>query len=256
MNWIHEVTVDLGDDFSVCPNTEVLLNASYTQSGSSIAFTWSGNPSEVIDPVQDPTVNPVFPNSIYIVTATDENGCFATSGVQIDVYDVPQISAGDEVTVQSGESVTLTASPDLFVSYIWSPAEGLNTTSGISVISTPSAPITYTVTGTTAEGCISTADVFVKLALPINPMSGFTPNDDSVNDLWDIVNAVDYPNILVEVFNRYGQKVFSSKGYSDDQRWDGNYKGKPLPVGTYYFVIVLNDSFGTKPITGPVTIVR
>jgi large repetitive protein len=256
VNWIHEVTVDLGDDFAVCPDTEVLLNASYTQSGSSIAFSWSGNPSEVIDPVQDPTVNPVFPSSIYTVTATDENGCFATSGVQVNVYDVPEISAGDSVTVQSGESVTLTASPDLFVSYIWSPAEGLNTTSGISVISTPSAPITYTVTGTTAEGCISTADVFVKLALPIKPMSGFTPNGDSVNDKWDIVNAVDYPNILVEVFNRYGQKVFSSKGYSDDQRWDGNYKGKPLPVGTYYFVIVLNDSFGTKPITGPVTIVR
>jgi len=256
VNSTHQVNVDLGADFSVCPNEEVQLNAVYSQSGTTAIFSWFSNPSETIAPVSNPFVRPVYPASIYTVTLTDENGCFATSTIDISVFDVPEIYAGEDVTLMAGTSATLTASPDVFVSYSWTPAAGLNTTSGISVIATPAVATTYYVTGITSEGCPSTDSVFVKIALPINPASGLTPNGDGINDFWEIENAIDYPDILVEVFNRYGQKLFGSRGYSDDKRWDGTYKGKPLPVGTYYFVINVNDSFGTKPITGPVTIVR
>jgi gliding motility-associated-like protein len=42
-------------------------------------------------------------------------------------------------------------------------------------------------------------------------------------------------NVVVTVFNRYGSKVFESKNYRND--WDGTYKNKPVPDGTYYGVI-------------------
>lgn len=255
VNYTHAVNVDLGADFSVCPGETVQLNAVYTQSGSTANFSWDSSPFETIAPVQSPFVNPEAPASLYTVTVTDENGCFASSTVNVSVYEVPEISLGvDTITIMSGESATLTVVDDVFLSYSWSPGEGLNTTMGTTVVATPAGPITYYVTGLTSDGCSATDSVFIKIALPINPTSGLTPNGDGINDEWEIENATDYPNIVVEVFNRYGQKVFSSKGY--DNKWDGNYKGKPLPVGTYYFVIILNDSFGTKPITGPVTIVR
>lgn len=257
VNFTHEVNVDLGADFNVCPGETVQLNAVYTQSGSTANFSWNSSPFETINPVQAPFVNPLAPASLYTVTVTDENGCFASSSVNINVYEVPAISLGvDTIIIMSGESATLTVVDDIFLSYSWNPGEGLNTTIGATVVASPAGPVTYYVTGLTADGCFSTDSVFIKIALPIRPTSGLTPNDDGINDFWEIQNAGDYPNIVVEVFNRYGQKVFSSKGYTDDKRWDGNFKGKPLPVGTYYFVIILNDSFGTKPITGPVTIVR
>ena len=245
----------MGPDFSICPGETVQLNAVYTQSGSTAIFSWDSSPFKTIDPVQSPFVNPEAPASLYTVTVTDENGCFASSTVNVSVYEVPEISLGvDNIIIMSGESATLTVVDDVFLSYSWSPGEGLNTNIGPTVVATPAGPITYFVTGLTSDGCSATDSVFIKIALPINPTSGLTPNGDHINDEWEIENAMDYPNMVVEVFNRYGQKVFSSKGY--DKKWDGNYKGKPLPVGTYYFVIILNDSFGTKPITGPVTIVR
>ena len=66
----------------------------------------------------------------------------------------------------------------------------------------------------------------------------FTPNGDGVNDTWDIGKINDYPNCVVQVFSRYGQMVFQSTGYGVP--WDGTYKGSPLPVGTYYYIINLN----------------
>jgi gliding motility-associated-like protein len=56
----------------------------------------------------------------------------------------------------------------------------------------------------------------------------------------------------VEVFNRYGQPVFYSSGYGTP--WNGTYNGKGVPVGTYYYVIKLQNGF--KPMTGSVTILK
>jgi hypothetical protein len=50
------------------------------------------------------------------------------------------------------------------------------------------------------------------------------------------------------------QTIPTSKGYSDDKRWDGTYKGKEAPIGTYYYVIVPYK--GAEAITGPLTIIR
>ena len=57
------------------------------------------------------------------------------------------------------------------------------------------------------------------------------------------------------MYNRYGSKVFESQDYKND--WDGTYKNKPLPDGTYYYVIdyeLLNNDRVFKK--GNVTILR
>ncbi|WP_082461662.1 gliding motility-associated C-terminal domain-containing protein [Pedobacter sp. PACM 27299] len=53
--------------------------------------------------------------------------------------------------------------------------------------------------------------------------------------------------------NRYGEKVFSAKG--NFQNWDGWYKGKSLPVGTYLYWIDLHEA-RQKTVVGPVTILK
>ena len=88
--------------------------------------------------------------------------------------------------------------------------------------------------------------------------SGFTPNGDGVNDSFVIKGLETYPNNELKVFNRWGNLVYSKKGY--DNSWNGNnggkglYIGKELPDGTYYFIIDLRD--GSKPKTGYVIIKR
>ena len=64
-----------------------------------------------------------------------------------------------------------------------------------------------------------------------------TPNDDLINDLWEIpcIAGGNYPNTSVAVFNQWGAEVYRSKPYRND--WQGTYNGKNLPEGTYFFVV-------------------
>ena len=86
-------------------------------------------------------------------------------------------------------------------------------------------------------------------------MDAFTPNGDGINDRWLITNGNCISTAKAQVFNRYGSKVFESNDYKNN--WDGTYKGKPLPDGTYYYVISFNLVNGqTVLLKGNVTILR
>ncbi|PRX57222.1 PKD domain-containing protein [Flagellimonas meridianipacifica] len=80
-----------------------------------------------------------------------------------------------------------------------------------------------------------------------------TPNGDGANDVFYIENIETFPNNQLTIYNRWGHVVFERAGYSND--WEGTYKGKPLPVGTYYYYIRLNDP-DNRSHSGYVTILR
>jgi gliding motility-associated-like protein len=73
-------------------------------------------------------------------------------------------------------------------------------------------------------------------------------------DTWKIDEAAAYPNIEIEIFDRWGKLVWkSTRGYSVE--WDGkNMNGRNLPMDSYFYVIHLND--GSDQITGTITIMR
>jgi gliding motility-associated-like protein len=104
---------------------------------------------------------------------------------------------------------------------------------------------------TSIGGCSTSDTLFVKvLKNPVIP-NAFSPNGDGINDVWKIDYLDSYQGATVDIFNRYGQKVFSSLGYSNP--WNGKYNGKTLPVGTYYYII--NPKNGRKIFSGSVTII-
>jgi gliding motility-associated-like protein len=80
----------------------------------------------------------------------------------------------------------------------------------------------------------------------------FTPNGDGVNDTWQIQYLSLFTNCSVDIFTRWGQKIYSSVGYSIP--WDGTYRGAALPVGTYYYIINLKN--GSGPLSGFVAIIK
>jgi gliding motility-associated-like protein len=80
----------------------------------------------------------------------------------------------------------------------------------------------------------------------------FSPNNDAINDVWNIGNIQTYPYCTVKIYNSWGNEVFSSNGYPNP--WDGKYNGKELPSGTYYYVIDLGE--GSTPVTGPVSLIK
>ena len=74
---------------------------------------------------------------------------------------------------------------------------------------------------------------FVDLVIP----SGFTPNQDGVNDTWYIGNLEYYEDILLAVYSRTGKKIFESR--SANKEWDGTYNGSEVPAGVYYYYILI-----------------
>ncbi|OQP52706.1 PKD domain-containing protein [Niastella populi] len=65
--------------------------------------------------------------------------------------------------------------------------------------------------------------------------NAFSPNGDGVHDRWVIPGLRAFPDCQLTIYNRYGQTVFSSRGYNEP--WDGNRNGKPVATGTYYYII-------------------
>ena len=67
-------------------------------------------------------------------------------------------------------------------------------------------------------------------------VSGFSPNNDGINDFFVINGAQDYPNNELRIYNRWGNLVYSKKNY--DNTWDGKWiqDTAPVPDGTYFYV--------------------
>lgn len=80
-----------------------------------------------------------------------------------------------------------------------------------------------------------------------------TPNGDSVNDAFIIDGVEQYPDNKLSIYNRWGNQVYQTKGYVNT--WEGTYQGKQLPVGTYYYVLELNDDRSRK-YSGYISIIR
>ena len=89
-----------------------------------------------------------------------------------------------------------------------------------------------------------------KLTIP----NAFSPNNDGIHDTWEIEGLELYPDAIVSIYTRGGQKIGEWKNYKYNP-WDGKHKGKNVPVGSYAYIIQLNQS--TKEnIAGFITILR
>jgi|GEM_PF-6509184 len=117
--------------------------------------------------------------------------------------------------------------------------------------------VTLTVTDINGNVSTCTAKVTVGGVLGVvaclTVFNEFTPNGDGINDYFKIKCIELYPNNAIEVYNRWGHKVYEKRNYNND--WDGTAntgnvirRGEKLPVGTYYYILDLGD--GTKPLSG------
>jgi gliding motility-associated-like protein len=137
----------------------------------------------------------------------------------------------------------------------------ISTLPTIATTATKTSPVgQYTIT---ASGAVSRNYVInyieglltiTPLPLPIVIPNTFTPNGDGINDFWNISGLAFYNNVNVSIYNRWGVLLYYSAGYS--KPWDGTFKSSKLPVGTYYYVILVDVGKSTKTFSGPIAIIR
>jgi gliding motility-associated-like protein len=185
---------------------------------------------------------------------TNVQGCNSDTAFKNILVDPnPVLIMSPSRTILEGASVSL--DPQFIygtqLSYLWTPSQFLNSDNIKAPIATPTNDITYQLLVTGIGGCSISDNIFIKvLKNPVIP-NAFSPNGDGINDLWIIQYLDSYQGATVDVFNRYGQKVYSSLGYANP--WNGKYNGKTLPVGTYYYII--NPKNGRQILSGSVTII-
>jgi gliding motility-associated-like protein len=121
-------------------------------------------------------------------------------------------------------------------------------------VATITQTTTYTLTVTSAAGCTASDQVLVTLLKPIDVPNVFSPNGDGIHDKWVIRNIESYTGSVVQIFNRYGSLIFEQFGYNLSNAWDGTFKGKPMPVGAYYYIIKLSPD--KQPVAGTVSVIR
>ena len=108
----------------------------------------------------------------------------------------------------------------------------------------------YTVTVSGDTGCTSQATIVVgfDVANDCDPdhglkfYSGITPNGDGNNDNWQIDNIGFFPENTVQIFNRWGNEIWSGNGYNnEDVVWEGiDNAGQQLSDATYFYVVTID----------------
>lgn len=251
------VTIPFTNTLTADPvnGTSICFGASFTPSVTSNATDYSWTPT---NGVSNPSIAmPVFSPSVtttYTLLAR-LGTCSTQRTITITIFPGATANAGPDATIIAGDVYAMQASGSAGT-YLWTPSTALSNPALLNPNANPSVTTTYALRVTTTQGCVANDDMTLTV-IPycIKPMNAFTPNGDGINDRWLITNGNCLANAQVQVFNRYGAKVFEDKNYRNT--WDGTYNGNPLPDGTYYYVItfrLINNKVENR--TGNVTILR
>jgi gliding motility-associated-like protein len=184
-------------------------------------------------------------------TACGQAATATSNTVAAAISPVATVSAGPDQTIFEGGQVVLQATVSGNTPVTWSPSTGLTIgTDPLHPTAAPTVTTTYTITAGTG-GCASTSTVTVTVLSPLRIPNAFTPNGDGRDDTWEIDRIGSFGDNKVIVFNRWGNKIFETQHYQRGNEWDGTIKGKPAPLGTYYYVITLGNG---RSFTGPLTV--
>lgn len=239
----------------ICQGVESLFRDSSTAPGSSItAWAWSFGDGTTAT-AKDPSKKYSLPGRFAVrLSVTNAAGCVSDPFTDsVRVYLQPVVDAGPSFVVQQGSRVDFRpVVNDSTLSFQWSPTPDLTPGTVLKASVTARQDQVYRLTATGQNGCSSSDTLTVRILLPVVVPNVFSPNGDGVHDTWEIRNLADYPGYTIQVFNRYGQMVYSTAGASSS--WDGRSKGVSLPVGVYYYIIDLKNGF--QKLNGSITIIR
>ncbi len=224
----------VSSDTLICPDDGALLTVTGADS-----YSWSPT-ATLSDPTSSTTeAYPTEPTT-YTVEGTLAS-CVNTASVFVDIQS-PTANAGSDTTIFYGETALLMGSGG--VEYSWSPTTGLSDPNSQNPFASPESTTTYTVTVTTAIGCVFTDQVTVTVSTDalVGVPNAFSPNEDGTNDGFTIIVRGQLASYSLILYNRWGQVIYETNDFT--KAWDGNLDGNGQPMGTYVYVLNYTDLNG------------
>jgi gliding motility-associated-like protein len=242
----------------VCELRQVTCtDSSSTDAGSGFIYNWDfgdGNTDNTQNPVHTYTLAGSYTITLTI-RAIGKATCIVSSYAVPVELKPPVIKAGGDLFVDAGGTQLLSVTGA--VDYSWSPGTYLDDSLIADPVCTPLKNIQYIITGTNAAGCTGkdTLNIEVSKLTYIELPNGFTPNNDTRNNLFrPLLRGIRQVDYFI-VVNRWGQRIFYTN--IRNEGWDGRWKGIPQPAGTYLWMAQAVDVTG-KIIRkrGVVTLIR
>lgn len=275
---VAPVIAEAGMDVSMYPGDQTILDGSKS-TGADIQYKWSTQNGRIES--GENTANPIVNDfGTYLLQVTDRFGCtdfdsvtvsrLANAPVAQDDYDTTNYQTIIEIDVLEND---YDPDNDINSSTLTIVDEPFN---GIALVNTFEFTVTYTpndgFSGTDNfeyQICDSTsncdrATVFVMVSdFRFFVPEAFSPNGDGINDYFEILGIEFYPGNSLEIYNRWGNRVYQAFDYginSSPVFWDGKANtgftlgNDELPSGTYFYVLNLGN--GEKRIVGSVYLDR
>ncbi len=216
--------INLGTDTSICERSTYLLDAG----NPGAAYTWQDNS-------HNQTFSVHHPGSYSVQVNLD--GCVSADSIAIGIKYIPRLYLGNDTALCDGMTIML--KPFLNhaegAAFLWSTGDSLT---AISVTHPGDYSLAVKNTcGTAADGIVVKQGV-CKLYIP----TAFTPNNDGKNDIFKPGYGENVVSYSMEIYNRWGEKVFTSNNIN--KGWDGKRKGILQPNGLYVWFIrykIFND---------------
>ncbi len=240
---VESPVIDLGPDITKCEGEEVLISVP----DPSINFVWD-----------DGSING---QRKFLVTGKywlelEQYGCFTRDSININFLNVPKIELGLDTTVCDDDPYLLRPISFSDGNIVWDDGSTENSLL-VSSARLVKVSISEDICSSSDSILISFKDCIAFEAFIPNV---FSPNEDGINDRFEIFfsEGLIIESFKMEVFDRWGNKVFASNQPEDF--WDGRFNTKTLDNGTYlyYIDVAYIDDFGpsAEKIKGDVTIFK
>lgn len=211
-----------------------------TATGSSVNYLWQ--PGSLFGANHSVIINSP---TTYTVYGQGTNGCAYFNTIFVNVSSIASVTPVITPSIIcSGSSAILSIIGGTI------PQWSSNVVPNTSIVS-PSVSTTFYANALDNNGCSSNVSFYLNVdeGCALKTYSGFSPNDDGINDNLIIGNIENYSGNNVSIYNRWENKVFETTNYNNyNNYWNGKLNGTTLPSGTYFYLINLND--GSVPIKG------
>jgi gliding motility-associated-like protein len=213
---------------SICLHKIIQLSAS---GGDLYAWQPAGSldNSAIFNPTASPSTTTTY--SVFITDTLCSNSATLSTTITL-------IKAGrsnDITCIVPNSQLTATGGSQ----YQWAPARTLNNPGIATPIASPISTTTYIVTGTDAFGCSNLDSVLVKVNYAEKGgyfmPTGFTPNNDGLNDCYGVKLWGGITEIEFSIYNRWGQRIFYSAKPGDC--WNGMINGVLQTPDVYVYMI-------------------
>ncbi|KAA5534897.1 T9SS type B sorting domain-containing protein [Taibaiella lutea] len=182
-------------------------------------------------------------------TFTNSNGCDSLITLDLKVHPLPNVTLEYEPHLRDvlceGDTISLIGAGAKEYIYYNNLGDTLRDRQR-PVVKIITDENHYFVKGTDEYGCSGQSGVTIYAEACCNIMipNAFSPNGDGLNDGFGVETLGHPYNFVLQVFDRWGKRVFIS--HNPKEKWDGKYNGGNMGMGTYYYIVTANCSNTTS----------